>query len=177
VNSPVKQDSLAATVAFSTIGRRSNRINYKVYEILSDTFTEAVPSAGETVAKGQAVEFRYWATTFDPDTAGADVINVANTGTHYALFYLDNDELKVDYGTVSGGTGGVGSDGRRITSNIRTVILARDVDVAENNEIFSHSVIGGVGSGVTRMDLSPKNDEGEMVEVKTATFLRVTWPQ
>ncbi len=177
VNSVHRQDSMAVSAAFSALGRRSNRANYKVYKVANGTFSRAVPPDGQTIAAGQAVEFRYWATPFNPASAKADVMDISNTGTHYVLFYLDGKELKADYGKVSGDTGGVSSGGLRISSATRTEVLARGVDTTSNDEIFSHTVLGGVGSGAVRMNLTIQGDDGETVEVRTATFLRIMWPQ
>ncbi len=173
---PLRQDAIALAAAFKSVGRKSNRTNYTVYEVTGNTFTEAQPDFGQTLAVGQAVEFRFWDAPFYELSQGMAEMDINDTGTHYALFYLKDDELWVDYGEVSDGVGAVQSSTRR-TSNIESQCLAHDVDTAANTDIFSHDIIGGAGSGCVTLNVTLENDEGKTVDVKTATLLRVAWPQ
>jgi len=177
IHKPIRQDALAAMTAFSTIGRKSNRSNYAVYKIINGVYTVAQPPINQEIASGSAVEFRYWENAFDPAAANADVLEVTNTGTHYALFYLEGRRLKVDYGTVVNGVGGISGGTRRTSSLLRTVTLSEFVDVSKGTEIFSHNVVGGVGMGSVRMNLTLTDSEGESVEVKTSVLLRMNWPR
>lgn len=177
VHDPIQQDSRALTAAFKLIGRKSNRTNYTVYKIYGSTFSEALPLDGQTFATGQAVEFRYWDEPFYETAPGMDEMDVTDTGTYYALFYLENGKIYVDYGQVVNGIGGVHNGSRR-TSNIDTrCLLAHNVRVTDDAAYFSHQVIGGAGSGCVSLNLTLENEDGKTVEVKTATLLRVTWPQ
>ena len=177
VHKEIQQDALATMTTFGTIGRQSNRMNYRVYRISGGTFTQAVPPMGSTVARGQAVEMRYWDDGFDASGISMDTLETTNTGTHYALFYLDGDDLKVDFGQVANDIGGVSGGARVTTGLIQTQVLAHDVDTATNDEVFAHTVIGGEGQGSVRMDLTLRDSDGQTVEVKTATLLRIVWPR
>ncbi|MBN1819017.1 MAG: prepilin-type N-terminal cleavage/methylation domain-containing protein [Sedimentisphaerales bacterium] len=173
VHKEIQQDALATMTTFGSIGRQSNRSNYKVYRIFKGSFIEAVPKVGETLATGQAVEMHYWR---DPAASlDLEVLEITNTGTHFALFYLEGDELKVDFGDVIDGIGAV-SGGLRTARSVETQVLAHYVDTS-HDEIFSHTVISGKGQGSVRMNLILEDDDGQRVEVKTATLLRVVWPQ
>lgn len=177
IHKPIKEDAMATMTAFGTIGRKSNRSNYRVFKISSGVYTEAEPLLNEEIATGQAVEFRYWQQPFDPQNPGDDVLEVTNTGTHYALFYLDGDQLKADYGTVVNGLAGV-QGGSRTTSNIiNTVLLARDVNLSAGSEIFNHNVVGGTGMGSVRMNMVLTDDDADSVEIKTSVLLRMNWPR
>lgn len=177
IHKPIKEDAMATMAAFGTIGRKSNRSNYKVYKISSGVYTEAVPPEGQEIAIGQAVEFRYWEQIFDPQNPADDALEVTNTGTHYALFYLDGNELKVDYGKVNSGAAAIQSSSRTTSNLIRTVVLARDVDLSAGSDLFSHNVVGGTGTGAVRLNMLLTDDDGESVEVKTSVLLRMNWPR
>ncbi len=177
VHDPMRQDSKALTAAFGAVGRKSNRTNYKLYEVAGGYFVEAVPKSGETIATGQAVEFRYWDKPFYELSQNMDEMDIADTGTNYALFYLDdNKKLYVDYGDVVDGVAGVKS-GIRQTSNVVTQCLVQQVDTSESIDIFSHEMIGGVGNGCVSLNLKLVNDKKETMDVKMATLVRVNWPQ
>ncbi|MBN1125853.1 MAG: prepilin-type N-terminal cleavage/methylation domain-containing protein [Sedimentisphaerales bacterium] len=173
VHKEIQQDALATMTTFGNIGRKSNRSNYKVYRIIQGAFIEATPASGDTLATGQAVEMHYWENP--PASLDLDMLDTTNTGTHFALFYLDGDELKVDLGEVVDGIGAV-NNGSRTASDVETQVLAHNVDTT-NDEIFSHTVIGGDGQGCVRLNLNLEDDDGQRVEVKTATLLRIVWPQ
>ena len=176
VHAEINEDVRVLTSAFGSVGRKSNRSNYTVYWIKEGQFIEAQPLPNHELAVGQAVEFRYWDQPFDPTTVEEDALEATNTGDRYALFYLDDDELKVDYGTVTDGIGAV-SGNTRNTANIVTYVLAHHVDLTGGSGIFSHSVIGGQGSGSVRLHLVLTDDEGRQAEIKTSTLLRIIWPQ
>ena len=176
IHEPIQQDSRALATAFKTIGRKSNRTNYTVYEINGGSYTEAKPDYGESIAAGQAVEFRYWNKPFYELSKDMEEMDINDTGTHYVLFYLDDEAIYIDYGQVVNGVGAV-KNGVRQTGNITTYCLAENVDTTENTDIFSHEVVGGAGSGCVSMNLTLKNEKDDTVEIKTATLLRVVWPQ
>jgi hypothetical protein len=176
IHEPIRQDSKTLTVAFKTIGRKANRTNYKVYKIINGSFIEAAPEPGESIAAGQAVEFRYWDEPFYELSRSMKEMDITDTGTHYVLFYLDDDEIRVDYGKVVDGVGAILNKTRQ-THNISTQIMARDVDLEENTDIFSHEIIGGAGSGCVMLNATLTNEDGDSIQIKTATLLRVVWPQ
>lgn len=177
IHKEIKQDAVAAMTAFSIVGRKSNRSNYQVYTIKNGVYKIAEPAKDEEVAVGQAVEFRYWQDSFDPSNPDEDALAVTNTGTHYALFYLDGQNLKVDYGTVVNGVGGVSGSSRSSGNVLQTVVLSRYVDTTDNTDLFSHTVVGGAGQGSVRMNLLLTDEDGEQAEVKTSTLLRMSWPR
>lgn len=176
VHKQIQQDALTTMTTFGSIGRRANRSNYKVYRVIHGAFIEAQPEAGETLAVGQAVEMHYWNDGFQAEKVDLDTLETTNTGSHFALFYLENDALKVDFGDVIDGVGAV-ADGTRTKRETQTQVLAENVDLSEGSDIFSHTVIGGQGQGCVRMNVRLTDDDGETVQIRTATLLRVIWPR
>jgi len=177
-NSRIKQDAQAATIAFGSIGRKSNRLAYKLYDVVSGTFTPAVPQTSdpEEVVFGDALEFRYWDVALGLDDS-YDLLDVTKTATAYALFYIDDECLKVDYGPYPPGAVPEGG-GQRNTSNISTIILAQNVNTDPNEGTFSHTTINGVGQGCVRMNLILTDPESKQtINVKSATFMRNIWPR
>lgn len=177
IHKEVRQDAVAVMTAFGAVSRQSNRNNYKVYTIKNGVYAEAQPPPKQEIASGQAVEFRYWQDPFDPEHPGENALDISNTGTHYALFYLDGSELKVDYGTVDGDVAGIVGSSRSAARILRTVTLTRFVDLSKTTDLFSHSIIGGAGQGSVRLNLTLADEEGEQVEVKTSVLLRMSWPR
>ncbi|MBE3145113.1 MAG: hypothetical protein IMZ61_14520, partial [Planctomycetes bacterium] len=167
-------DSIATTTSFGSIGRKSNKNDYYVYSVSGTTFTRVVThvSDPEENLTGQAVEFRYW---------GSDLVDAMLTPTSfankYALFYLEDDQLKLDLGTSTGGpTGGaINPAGRRRASG-STVTLANHVA----SVAFSHTTrdLAGDGKGCVRMNLTinDPNDKGPKTVI-AATYIRNVWPQ
>ncbi len=177
IHKPIKEDALAILTTFGTIGRKSNRSNYKVYRISNGVYTEAQPLPNQETTYGQAVEFRYWDDPFDPANPGAETLEVSNTGTHYVLFYLDGEALKADFGTVSGNTAAI-LNGSRTTANLDTTqVLTQQVDLTEGTDLFTHDVIGGSGAGCVRLKMTLTDGEDESVEIKTSVQLRMNWPR
>jgi hypothetical protein len=180
-NKQLKQDALATTVAFGSMGRRSNRLGYTIYEVNGGTFTPAVPvtSNPEEVVSGDAVEFRYWDVGLD-STDSSDLMDPAKTATAYALFYLEGDALKVDYGPYPPGAVPGGSGSKNTSGVITEVLLAENVSTDPNCPVdaFSHTTIGGVGQGSVRMNVILTDPEdGEEIRVMTATLMRNIWPR
>jgi len=162
--------ALNTMIALGALGRKSNRMNYHLYEVNGDNFEPVLPSAEpEEVVIGQAVEFRYWDTEL-----AADLMNKDKTATAYALFYLEDGELKIDFGPYP--PGGVSETGRRITGDgITTVSLVKHVATAE----FSHTTrdMAGDGKGCVRMKLTITNSvDGSPQTVLAATLMRNVWP-
>ena len=163
-------EALAATVGFTSTGRRSNRLDYELYEVDDGTFTVALPESGNgtEIVFGEAVEFRYW-----DQALSVDLLDVTKTGTVYALFYLDEGKLKVDRGPYP--PGGVDSSGSRRTSgDITTEILANNVSALR----FNHTMVSGAGQGCVRMNLTLGSQDGaRSVNAISATLMRNVWPR
>lgn len=176
-HSPIRQDAMAVMASLQNFGRQANVSNYHVYNIENNVYTAAVPPSGQTAASGEAVQFHYWQQSFDPQNPGANALDSDNTGTHYILYYLDGNELKVDTGQVVNGVGGVNGGSRQTDHIISTQILARDVDLTETIRLFSHTVVGGQGNGCINTELTLTNNENISIEIKFATMLRSTWPR
>ena len=177
-----EEDATVVTMAFGRIGRMSNRSNYVIYNVAGATFTPAVsptPSQ-ETTVSGDAVEFRYWDVDLDTDDTH-DLINVTKKATAYALFYLDSGQLKVDYGSYDWvtNTGAVPTGGGlRNTSNINTIVLARNVSTSPSLGAFSHTMLNGIGKGGVRINVILTDpDSGEQIRVATSVLMRNIWPQ
>jgi hypothetical protein len=178
VHRQIKQDALTTMLNFGQVGRKSNRLNYRIYNVSGDTFTSATPASktGEEVVSGDAVEFRYWDVEFDSSDSH-NLLDPDKTATAYALFYLDGDVLKVDYGPYPPG-GVSGGGGTRNTTGITTVVLAENVQKKDKIGAFSHTVVNNVGRGCVRIDvtLTDPNSE-ESVKVMTAAMMRNIWPR
>lgn len=169
-NSKPQVDALASTITFGSIGRKSNKLNYALYEVSGDNFEKVPPPKdAEEVIIGQAVEFRYW-----DSELSAEILNTSVTATAYALFYLDGDKLMLDLGSYP--PGGVDDTGhRREGPSITTLTLVENVLNLE----FSHTTRDneGGGKGCVRMNLTilDPNSSSPMT-VTAATLMRNTWP-
>jgi hypothetical protein len=178
-NKDIRQDALAAQVAFETIGRKANRLSYRIYEINGSSFIPVEPETkGEEVVSGDAVEFRYWDVALDRADSH-NLMDVNKTATAYALFYIEDNELKLDYGPYPPGGIAEGGGYRNVTG-VNTIVLADNVDTEEVSSVgaFSHTMIGGAGQGSVRMNVilrDPEDDES--VKVMTATLMRNIWPR
>jgi hypothetical protein len=166
--------ALDTMVALGAIGRKSNKMDYRLYEVSGSVFTRAGTTAGpEEVVTGQAIEFRYWDTDLSPS-----LMNPNTTATAYALFYLSGGDLKVDYGSYDppGAPGAIDGTGHRNTAGITTVTLTHNVTSVE----FSHTTKNGSGDGqgCVRMKLIiPDSTDGSAKTTLAATFMRNVWPQ
>ena len=174
-NCDSRLDSIATTTSFGTIGRKSNKNDYYVYQVAGSTFTRVTPVANpEEILTGQAVEFRYWSTDLT-----AAMLTSTSVADCYALFYLDNGQFKLDLGTSTGGpTGGaINAFKQRVTgSGVNTTTLAKHV----TSVAFSHTkkTPAGGGLGCVRMNLTinDPNDKGPKTVI-AATYIRNVWPQ
>jgi len=166
-------------IALGVIGRKSNRMDYRVYEVTGSTFEKVgvdPPSNPDEILTGQAVEFRYWVTELDAGLMNPDV-----NATAYALFYLDTatHRLKVDHGPydpAGGEPGGVTGSQRNQGAGVTTTTLAKNVTSVE----FSHTAknITGDGQGCVRMKLVITDPtDGSLKTTIAATLMRNTWPQ
>lgn len=174
----IKEDAQDVMITFSSIGRKSNRIDYTIYDITGSTFTPAVQQTSdpEEVISGDAVEFRYWDVELDSEDSH-QLMDVTKTATAYALFYLDDDKLKVDYGPYPPGAVPEGG-GSKNSSDIMTTTLAENVTTDPNIGVFSHTTLNGVGQGCVRINITLTDPEdGESIRVMTATMLRNIWPR
>ncbi len=179
-NKQIKQDALAITVAFGSMGRRANRLGYTIYKVNGGTFTPAVPitSDPQEVVSGDAVEFRYWDVAMD-STDSSNLLDVTKTATAYALFYLQGDTLKVDYAPYPPAAVPAGG-GSRNTTGVTTRILAENVSTDPNSTVdaFSHTTINGIGQGSVRINVILTDPEdNESIRVMTATLMRNIWPR
>ncbi len=178
-NGKTKQDALATTLAFGNIGRKSNRLSYKIYNVTADTLISATPktSGSQEVVSGDAVEFRYWDVDLDEDDSH-NLMNNTKKATAYALFYIEGGKLKVDYGPYPPGAapdkGGAKNNIGVTTETIAENVSAGEVGVGP----FSHTVISGVGQGSVRINLVITDPEtGKTVKVMTSTLMRNIWPR
>jgi hypothetical protein len=175
-NCEARLGAMDARVALGAIGRKSNKIDYRIYEFNGATYERVgvdPASHPDDILTGQAVEFRYW-----DDELNATYMNPATTATAYALFYLEDGQLKVDYGTYDppDDPGGINSSGHRNTTNISTLTLAKNVTSVE----FSHTAKNttGDGYGCIRMKLIiTDTTDNSSKTILAATFMRNVWPQ
>jgi type II secretory pathway pseudopilin PulG len=172
-----RQDAYAIMASLQRFGRQSNQANYTVYRITNNTFSAAIPASGQDLAVGQAVEFRYWQDPFNPADPDDEAIEVSNTGTHYVLYYLDGNKLKVDFGRVVNGVGAVRNNARQTGNLTETQVLSENIDTSRNINIFNHVMLGGQGSGCVNTDLTLTDEQGISVEVKFSTLIRPAWPR
>ncbi len=176
-NGDVQVNAIETMINFGVFGRKANKSDYKLYDSGTGSYVTVVPSSNpEEVVFGNAVEFRYWDSELNDTFMDTDI-----TGNKYALYYIEDDELKVDYGpypssVAPDGTkyGGINSSGKKIKP-ASTRILAKNVQ----SVTFSHLTtnLEGDGNGCVKMDLALYDSaEDEGLHVKTATLMRNVWP-
>jgi hypothetical protein len=167
-NAKPQLGALGSTITFGSFGRKSNKMDYKVYKIVGNKFVQAVPVANPVeVVTGEAVEFHYWNRDLE-----AGFMKTSVTGNAYALFYLDGDKLMLDTGQYP--PGGIDAAGHRIDGE-NTVTIAENVTNLE----FSHTTrnIEGDGKGCVRMNMTLEGTDGNTpTTVAAATLMRNTWP-
>lgn len=180
-NKKLKQDALATTMAFGSIGRKANRLGYTIYKGDDSNFTPALPQTADPqeVVSGDAVEFRYWDVELDK-TDSHNLMDVTKTATAYAFFYLDGDQLKVDYGPYPPGAVPEGGGSKNTSGVITKVLLAEHVSVDKDSTAgaFSHTTVGGTGQGCVRINIVLTDPaDNETIRVMTATLMRNIWPR
>jgi len=180
-NKKLKQDALATTMAFGSMGRKANRLNYTIYKGDGSNFTPALPQTKDPqeVVSGDAVEFRYWDVELDK-TDSYSLMDVNKTATAYAFFYLDGDQLKVDYGSYPPGAVPAGGGSKNTSSITTEVLLAEHVSVDKGSTAgaFSHTTVGGTGQGSVRINIVLTDPtDNETIRVMTATLMRNIWPR
>jgi prepilin-type N-terminal cleavage/methylation domain-containing protein len=172
-NSEFRLGSLDSMIALGSTGRKSNKLNYRVYKVAGGNYQRAVPLHNpEEVVTGQAVEFRYW-----KDPLKSTYMNTNKTADSYALFYLENGRLKVDYGKYDppGNPGGVSAAGVKLTGD-KTITLTTNISEVD----FSHTTYNmtGDGNGCVRMKLVIFDPvSGTNKTTIAATYMRNVWPQ
>jgi prepilin-type N-terminal cleavage/methylation domain-containing protein len=172
-NAGSRLDSIATTTSFGTYGRKSNKNDYYVYRVAGATFTAPPvnPLDPDEILTGQAVEFRYWGTDLEDD-----MLTPTSVADQYALFYLDNGQLKLDLGTSTGGpTGGaINAAGHRVAP-VSTTTLAKHV----TSVTFSHTkktpAGGGLGCVRMRLEINDPADHKSKTLI-AATYIRNVWP-
>ncbi len=177
-NKKIKRDAEAVMLVFGSVGRKSNKLDYVIYDIQGGSFTPAKAEGLNPVVFGDAVEFRYWDVELDSEDTH-DLMNVEKTATVYALFYLEDGKLKVDYGPYDSAAnmGAVPAGGGLKNTPDRTRVIADNVTTDEKGA-FSHTTSGGTGQGSVRINITITDPEdGETIKVMTATFMRNEWPR
>jgi Tfp pilus assembly protein PilV len=173
VNKGIEIDALQTMITFGINGRKSNKMNYCVYNNIGNQFTRVIPSslpgAGQ-VLTGTAVEFRYWTENVPTQTI---MENASNTADAYILMYFDSagKRLMMDRGTYdyAGNIGGVINNQRN--PNAATQVIAEHVENLE----FSHTAKNdnGDGDGSIRMEISFVDQNSKRsITLKTATLMR-----
>ena len=175
----IKQDAQAVTITFESMARKTNRLGYTIYKVNDIGFAPAVPKTSnpQEVVSGNAVEFRYWNVVLDK-TDSYNVMDVTKTATAYALFYLDGNQLKLDYGPYPPGAV-PGGGGARNTSGVTTKVIADNVSTGSDTMgAFSHTTLNGVGAGCVRINIILTDpQDNESVKVMTAGLVRSMWPR
>lgn len=174
----VNEDTVTLTTTFGSIGRRANRTDYILYRMDRGIFTPVTPGPGqgESVLAGEAVEFRYWDVPLDASDSHK-IMDTDVTATAYALFYLDGDQLKVDYGPCPPGAVPAGG-GQRHTTNVTTHVLADNVSAGPDAGPFSHTLSGGVGQGCVRLNVVLTDpSDNDTTTVTSAALMRNIWPR
>ncbi len=180
----IKMDAEVVMLAFGNVGRRSNRLGFDdsigespIYKIEGGVFTPVLPegSDSEEVVYGDAVEFRFWDVELDKDDT-YDLMNKDKKATAYALFYLLDNKLKVDYGAYPPGAVPLG--GGYKNSSCVTKVLAENVTTDSEDGAFSHSPNSKDQGTCIRINVTitdPK--DGQSIKVMTATLMRNMWPR
>ena len=180
-NKKLKQDALATTIAFGSVGRKANRLGYTIYKKKGETFVPALPQTSDPqeVVSGDAVEFRYWDVGLDKADS-YNLMDVNKMATAYAFFYLDGGQLKVDYGPYPPGAVPESGGSKNASGVITKVLLAEHVSIDKDSTAgaFSHTTIGGTGQGSVRINIILTDPaDNETIRVMTATLMRNIWPR
>ncbi len=173
----IKDQADRLVLTFSSMGRRSNRTNYTMYNGAGSGFIRALPTpdSQEEIVMADAVEFRYWDVELD-ESDTHQLFDPDKKATAYAFFYLDGDKLKVDYGPYPPGAvpGGAGT---KNGSGVRTQILAENVSLLPGIKAFSHTTQGEVGMGSVRVHVQINDPQaGRKIQPMTTVLLRNQWP-
>ena len=191
-NKKIKQDAEAVMITFGNVGRKSNQPKRAfssgespLYHVAGSYFTPAYPAGLDPVVFGDAVEFRYWVVGLDKEGStphNDQLMKEGNRATAYALFYLEDGKLKVDYDSctctngVCVGAVPLGGGSKNTTPDTRTVVLAENV-TTDIKGAFSQTTSGGKGEGSIRINITITDPEdGERIKVMTATLMRTEWP-
>jgi prepilin-type N-terminal cleavage/methylation domain-containing protein len=173
------EDATNIITTFTSVGRKSNSTNYKIYNSVGSVFTPVVSATPgvETVVSGNAVEFRYWDVPLDQEDSH-DIMNVSVTATAYALFYIQGTKLKVDYGPLPPG-GVPATGGAKNTVGVKSMTLAENVTVGPGGcGAFSHTELSGKGKGSIRINLVLTDPEdGQTIRISNSVLLRNKWPR
>jgi prepilin-type N-terminal cleavage/methylation domain-containing protein len=169
-NSDLQVGTFEATTAFGVFGRKANKKDYRLYKLVSGKYQRVLPEDNpEENVTGDAVEFHYWNSDLIPE-----IMTTTKTATAYVLFYIDDGDLKTDYGPFP--PGGVDDAGNRVTGNdVITRTLIRNVTAVQ----FSHTTenMAGDGKGCVRMKVTATDPITENPKViLAATLMRNTWP-
>lgn len=173
INREASVDSDVFTIKFGSIGRKSNRTQYKLYTANHGVYTEALPtsSPSEQIVRGDAVEFIYWDVPLDA-TDSYGLMDITKYGTASALFYVEDGDLKVDYNRYPSSAIPIGGGTRKNPDS--TEVLVRNIDWAE----FSHSTINSQGQGCVRASLHITDEYGHDTAIlKSAVYPRNKWPR
>ncbi len=177
-NHQIQFDAEGIMVTFGSMGRRANRTGYSLYKKRGGSYVPVTPrTPDEEVVSGDAVEFRYWDVRLD-EKDSHNLMDAEKLATAYALFYLDGDQLKVDYGPYP--PGAIPPEGgRRNTRGVSTILLAENVTADPNTGPFSHTTISRVGQGSVRINVTvtDPDDDNEKVTVMTSALMRNIWPR
>lgn len=169
----IRSDAERIMLTFGATVRKCNRLDYTLYTGNGTSFSPvSLTLPGENLYYGDAVEFRFWDVDLD-----FSLLDVATTGTAYALFYIDGDELKLDVGPYPPGGVPYGG-GNRNTQDVTTRILARNVSVEDGQKAFSHTAQGSTGNGCVRLHVNLNDpQDGETIRVMTSSLMRNIWPR
>jgi hypothetical protein len=171
VHSQARIDSDKFTIMFGAIGRKSNKLEYKLYTVgTNGSFSEAVPTDNsDQVVIADAVEFIYWDQPFNQANAAA-MMDTENKGSSYVLFYPLDGQLKADYGSYP--PYAINGSSRRAPD--RTEIVVEELERVE----FTHNTVAGDGKGCIRATVVILDDDtNERLEIKAACTLRNVWPR
>ncbi len=177
-HSKPNEEAQMVRAAFGVLGRCANRGSYILYRIDRGSFLPlcADPAQATSVVFGDAVEFRYW----DVPLNAADTHEIMDTdriATAYALFYLQDGQLKVDYGPYPPGAVPA-QGGPRNTTGVTTMVLAENVTADSDTGPFSYTASAGVGQGCVRLKVMLTDpDTEEPMTVMTAALMRNIWPR
>ena len=170
-NSKTQLDAMTATITFGQMGRQSNKLDYKFYNVTDSQFISvAPPTEPEQVVEGEAVEFHYW----DNEELSRDIMDTSITGNTYALFYLEDDKLMLNTGPYP--PGGVDAAGYLFSGPEGTSsAIAKNVVSLK----FSHTALNldGKGRGCVRLEMTLRDPENHsLTTVTAATLMRNVWP-
>ena len=147
-NRKIEIQGHAATVFFGNIGRKA---------YVDNCVLHSITESSNSLVAGKSVEFRYWTQSQRHNPNSSDL---RLSPTEYALFYLDDKKLKIDYGLFPFYIN---------QTSFKTFVIAENVEDVR----FTRPIIGNVPQRSVNMEMTLKDPvRGDTVTIMATTLMR-----